>query len=515
MSGLKSLSRRSFLKGSALLGAGIVGSVSITACASEAHADSVAWDRETDVLVVGSGFAGYSAALHAHDAGAEVVLIDKRGSDGGNSLKCDGDFGVCGSSAQKEHGIQDSVDTYVNDMLVAGLYLNDIEKCRTIAESTNGIYEWLNDLGVTWVQGNEGKTEVLPYGGHSIRRTLKAEGAGAAIVGALRNEANTKGLAVECHLLLTELVKNDEGRVIGAKVVKNNETQERSDSPHGQCINIKARKGVVLATGGFGGDVAWRMQHDPRLDETVGDTNRSGANREALEPALHADALAVHMDWIQLGPWCSPDLETYGPDGTYIDAGFPYGPVVAPQTGKRIVNELTDRKRYCDAILANEEPLIQIVDERNLPEWSLEYLEKCIEAGCTWRMDSIEEIAERFDIPLEALQTEIARYNTFVANKVDGDFGKAIPEDALPVEQPPYCVTRVWPRVHHCMGGVKTDADCRVIDVSLQPINGLFAAGEATGGVHGACRLGSCSIADCLVNGSLAGRNAAQEESWC
>lgn len=515
MSGLRDLSRRSFLKGGALLGAGIVGAASIAACSSGANLDSISWDTETDVLVVGSGFAGYSAAIHAHDAGAQVMLIDKRGSDGGNSLKCDGDFGVCNSSAQKELGIQDSVDTYINDMLVAGLYLNDVEKCRAIAESTNGIYEWLNDLGVKWVKSSDGKIEVLPYGGHSIRRTLKADGAGAAIVGALRNEAKAKNMKVECHLLLTELIKNEEGRVVGAKVARSNENQKSPDSSKRNYITIKAKKGVVLATGGFADDVAWRMQHDPRLDETVGNTNRPGATRDALEPALRANALTVHLDWIQLGPWCSPDLETYGPDGTYIDAGFPYGPVVAPQTGKRIVNELTDRKRYCDAILANEQPLIQIVDERNLPEWSLEYMEKCIDAGCTWRINSIGEIAERFSIPLEALKTEIARYNTFVSKGVDEDFGKAIPKDALPVEEPPYVVTRVWPRVHHCMGGVKTDASCRVIDVFLQPINGLFAAGEATGGVHGACRLGSCSIADCLVNGSIAGQKAAEEESWC
>lgn len=144
MSGLKGLSRRSFLKGGALLGAGIIGSASIAACSSGASQDSISWDRETDVLVVGSGFAGYSAALRASDAGAQVMLIDKRDSDGGNSQKCDGDFGVCNSSAQKEIGIQDSVDAYINDMLVAGLYLNDVEKCRAIAEKTNEVYEWLD-----------------------------------------------------------------------------------------------------------------------------------------------------------------------------------------------------------------------------------------------------------------------------------------------------------------------------------------------------------------------------------
>lgn len=506
-----SLSRRNFIRGGALLGASALGAAGLAACSTGGTSNSTAWDKETDVLVVGSGFAGYAAALHAHDAGAEVMIIDRRGNVGGNSLKCDGDIAVCNSSAQAEHGVQDSVDNYVNDMLVAGLYLNDVDKCRLIAERTNEILEWLNGLGVTWVKDDSGKTDILPYGGHSTRRTLKAKGAGAAIVGALKREADAKGLKVECKLMLVDLIKNENGRVIGAKVAKSANGNTFSE----KSINIKARRGVVLATGGFGDDVEWRMLHDPRLNETVGCTNLAYSDRNALMPALRANALPVHLDWIQLGPWCSPDIETYGPDGTYIDAGFPYGPVVAPQTGRRIVSELTDRKRYCDAILANGEPLIQIVDERNLPEWSHKYLEQCIEGGCTWRLNSIEEIAEKFDIPLEPLKDEIARYNTFVVNKLDEDFNKAIPESALPVEEPPYCVTRVWPRVHHCMGGVKTDADCRVIDTSLQTIEGLFAAGEVVGGVHGACRLGSCSTADCLVNGSIAGEQAAANASWC
>lgn len=506
-----SLSRRNFIKGGALLGAGALGAATFSACSTGGGSDSVSWDKETDVLIVGSGFAGYAAALHAHDAGADVMIMDKRGNIGGNSLKCDGDIAVCNSSAQKEHGVQDSVDNYVNDMLVAGLNLNDIEKCRLIAERSNEIFEWLNSLGVTWAKDDSGKTDILPYGGHSTRRTIKADGAGAAIVGALRKEAEARGLEVECRLMLVDLIKNGDGRIIGAKVAKSPDGCSASE----KNINIKARRGVVLATGGFGDDVEFRMQQDPRLDDTVGCTNLAYSDRNALTPALRAGALPIHLDWIQLGPWCSPDIGTYGPDGTYIDAGFPYGPVVAPQTGRRIVSELTDRKRYCDAILANEEPLIQIVDERNLPEWSLKYLEQCIEGGCTWRMNSIEEIADKFDIPLEPLKDEIARYNTFVVNKLDEDFNKPIPDTALPVEEPPYCVTRIWPRVHHCMGGVKTDIDCRVIDTSLQTMEGLFAAGEVVGGVHGACRLGSCSTADCLVNGSIAGEQAAANESWC
>lgn len=507
------LSRRSFVAGGVGMAA-LAGIAGLTGCGSNASgktSSNIKWDDEAEILVVGSGYSALAAAIEAHSAGASVRIIDKRSMSGGNSSIADGDFAVCGSSAQAAQGVKDSVDDYVKDMLVAGLYLNDVEKCRLLAEKTNETWEWLNGFGVEWVKNDQGNIELLPYGGHTNYRTMKPVGAGGAIVTALNTKVKELGMSVETNTMLTGIIQDETGRVIGIearKKVKDN------DSNSGDPLNIKVKKALILATGGFGRDIPWRMQHDPRLDDKMSSTNREGSTSEALQAAIRIGALPVHLDWIQLGPWCSPD-EELGAAWTYIDSGFPYGPVVAPQTGKRIVNELTDRKRYCDAIIANEEPLIQIVDKRNLPDWSMEYLKKCLEYGCTWELNSIEEIAAKFSIPLEALQAEIARYNTFVANKVDEDFGKKIPQNALPVLEPPYCVTRIWPKVHHCMGGVKTGLDAGVIDVALNQIPGFYSAGEATGGIHGACRLGSCATADCLVNGRIAGQSAAALDSWC
>ena len=198
---------------------------------------------------------------------------------------------------------------------------------------------------------------------------------------------------------------------------------------------------------------------------------------------------------------------------TWIDSVAPYAPSINPLTGERCVNELTDRKRYCDVIFEIGEPLIQISNEANNPGWSNESLEKSLAADVTWKFDSLDEIAERFGMPKDALAKQMEDYNSYVASGVDEQFGKTIPENAQPVE-PPYLVTRLWPKVHHTMGGVKTDVDCRVMNAHLQPIPGLFAAGEITGGVHGACRLGSMATADCLVNGRIAGQQAAALEPW-
>ena len=115
---------------------------------------------------------------------------------------------------------------------------------------------------------------------------------------------------------------------------------------------------------------------------------------------------------------------------------------------------------------------------------------------------------EEFLAPHSQVKEEIARYNTFVANKLDEDFKKPIPDDAQTIDEPPFYGVRLWPKVHHCMGGVKTDLECRVVDMDLQVIPGLYAAGEVTGGIHGTNRLGGNALADIVTFGHIAGQQA-------
>lgn len=126
--------------------------------------------------------------------------------------------------------------------------------------------------------------------------------------------------------------------------------------------------------------------------------------------------------------------------------------------------------------------------------------------------DSLEAIASAHSVPLDALQAQVESYNAIVEAKSDSEFGKLINEDAKPLTTAPFYVTRMLPKVHHCMGGMAVDLDCRVLGLDLEPIEGLFAAGEATGCVHGACRLGCNATLDCLVNGRIAGQQAAAND---
>ena len=505
----KSFTRSSFVKGASL---GVASAAAMALLGREPRsalaAEDVAWDEECDVLVVGSGYSGLAAAYEANLAGADVRIIEKLAICGGNSLVADGDFAVCESEGQKALGIEDSPDIFVHDMQVAGLFLNDVEKCRLIAEKSNETWEWTRDvLGVEWQTNKDGIVEPIPYGGHSTLRTLHPVLAhGSAMVLPLIDKLAELGLKIQTETMLANLVKDENGRVVGAELRAG---ASNNDVTTGEPLYVKARRGVVLASGGFGRDVEWRMQHDPRLDGSVDCTNAAGATAEGLCTAIECGALPVHLDWIQCGPWCSPDEEGYGVGPTWIDSVAGYAPSIDPRTGERCVNELTDRKRYCDVIFEVGEPLIQVTSDANVPDWSRGQLERCLEAGVSWQFDSLEELAEHFGMPVDAFLAQMERYNKIVEAKDDEQFGKAIPEDAVAIDTAPFYATRLWPKVHHTMGGVKTDVDTRVLDVRLQPIEGLYAAGEVTGGVHGACRLGSCATADCLVNGRIAGQKAA------
>lgn len=507
------IGRRDFVTGIALgtAGAAVLGLAARTPRPALA-ADKVEFDEECEVLVVGSGYSGLAAAYEATKAGAQVMIVEKLAIEGGNSMVADGDFAVCGSEAQRAAGVEDSVDTYVHDMQVAGLFLNDVAKCRIIAEKSNETWEWTRDeLGCEWqMDESTGAAKVIPYGGHSVLRTLHLVSAhGSAIVMPLLEKLSELGVQVQTETMLANLVKDANDRVVGAELRKG---ASNNDPASGEPFYVKATRGVVLASGGFGRDVNWRMQHDPRLDDSVDCTNAAGATAESLCTAIECGALPVHLDWIQCGPWCSPDEEGYGVGPTWIDSVAGYAPSINPLTGERCVNELTDRKRYCDVIFEVGEPLIQVTSDANVPDWSRPNLEQCLEAEVSWKFGTLEEIADKFGMPKEAFLKQMGEYNGYVAAKQDGQFGKTIPADSLPIDEPPFYATRLWPKVHHTMGGVKTDVDTRVLDVRLNPIEGLYAAGEVTGGVHGACRLGSCATADCLVNGRIAGQMAARAE---
>jgi len=182
------------------------------------------------------------------------------------------------------------------------------------------------------------------------------------------------------------------------------------------------------------------------------------------------------------------------------------------------MNELGSRKECADAILALGHYAVAICDSDGYEKIPSMYREKIEEEGISKgvirKFDTIEELAKAYNINLEGLKAEIERYNSLVEKGVDEDFGRPSAAMVEKIDTPPFYACRLWPKVHHCMGGVQINTKAQVIDKWGNVIPGLYAAGEVTGGIHGACRLGSCAVADCLVFGRIAGKNAAKEPAW-
>ena len=462
------------------------------------------WHEVADVVVIGSGFAGLAAAIEAGNAGASVIILEKMKGRGGNSVISDGLVAAAGSALQIKKGITDSPQIMFEDMLKAGLGLNHPALVKLVVEKSAETLQWTTDyLGVQY------KEQLKRLGGHALPRShITSNQSGSSIVRPMLAKVKELGMTVRSRAYLERFVQDTTGAIKGVKI---RDGYQFPNASSGTPRFIKAKKAVVLATGGFANDVAFRSIQDPTLDEEFDSTNKRGTTAEALKEALRIGATPVHLSWIQLGPWTSPDEKMYGVGPLFADyIAMPYGIMVDPTTGKRFVNELADRKIEADAILDLGKPCVGIADSQGVQN-SGQKIDKCLKRGVVKNFDDLADLAANYDIPKKPLKETIEEYNEYVLQKQDKAFGKPILEGALPIIQAPFYGIRLWPKVHHTMGGIRINADAQVMNLDGHPIEGLYAAGEVTGGVHGACRLGSCAIIDCLVFGRMAGKNAAAQ----
>jgi len=460
------------------------------------------WDREEDVVIIGAGFAGLAAAIEAHNAGASVVVIEKMRAAGGNSSISEGGIAAPKTEIQKRLGIEDSPDLMYDDMVKAGLGLNYPSLVRTVVDHAEEAFRWSAEyLGVEYID------RIDQFGGHSVPRCYAAAGVtGSTIIKRQVAKLQELGVPIRLRTRFERFVLDSSGTIAG---IVAHEGYDHKDTHAGADVSIKVNRAVVLATGGFGSDVAFRSAQDPRLTADIDSTNTPYATAEALIETLRIQAMPVHLSHIQLGPWASPDEKGYGAGPRFADYTlFQYGLLVSPDTCERIVNELADRKIVADAILAIGRPCIGIADERALQQsgWAID---RALNKGVVKPFGTLSDLSSHYGLDEQALRSTVERFNSFVTQQSDTDFDKPIIEGAAPIAHPPYYAMRLWPKVHHTMGGVRIDEGARVIDLDGNAIPGLFAAGEAAGGVHGACRLGSCAITDCLVFGRIAGRSAA------
>ncbi|WP_417760961.1 flavocytochrome c [Shewanella sp.] len=499
------LARRNFLKltGAATATSGLALAGISAAQAAEPVPIPKSWDKTFDVIVVGSGFAGLSAAIEAKRAGANVVVLEKMPVLGGNSTINGGGMSAMGSDLQKKLGIKDSKEAMLADMYKAGLGLNYPAQANMVVDKSNEAYEWCRDyLGVKF------KDTIAQFGGHSIPRThTTTNQSGSGIVQPMIAKCEEIGVAVEKKVYVKRLVV-DGGRIVGLEVIpRYREGQENSS----KVKFYKAVKGVVMANGGFSADVAYRSTQDPRLTKELATTNQQGATAECLKEMIRIGANPVQLSWIQLGPWASPEEKGFGLAPIFAAyASYTHGIMVDPDTGERFVNELADRKVRADAILKIGKPGICFCDEDGMQP-AKHVMGKLLEREVVHKFDTLKELAAFYKIPYDKMQAQVDRYNSYVKAGKDPEFDKPFQMGQKPMSVAPYYAVRFWPKAHHTMGGVEIDTEARVIDIEThKPIAGLFAAGESTGGTHGACRLGTVAVPDCIVFGRIAGQMAAK-----
>lgn len=502
------LNRRTLLKGSVAAGAAALFGTAHAAGAVKAPAK---WDETVDVIVIGSGFAGLAAAIEAKKAGANVIVLEKMRTAGGNSVINGGILTATGCPQQKKHNIKDSPELLAKDMLVAGLYLNQPEKVKLVADQALSNYEWtVKELGVEYNPDAIGQE-----GGHSVPRyVFTKNGSGSGIVSKEIEKLAALGVKVRTRTLVKHIFRDDTGRVTGVEV------QERyrfPDAASGKTKFIAAKRGVILCYGGFSRDIEYRLMQDPKLTSKLDSTNQPGATAELWRETSRIGCAQVQNDWIQCTPWNNPKEKGMGIGWTFSQsAAAEYGLWVST-SGKRFVNELANRKVRADAIMVEQSNgfrAVSICTKANTKAYEVARpgtLERLLKEGIVKEYATLDAIAADYKIPADVLKKTVDGFNAAVKAKNDPEFGRYINAEQVPLTEGPWYASEMSPKVHHCMGGLVTNLDCQVIDIADgKPIAGLYAAGEATAGVHGAVRLGSCAILDCLVNGRIAGQKAAK-----
>lgn len=460
-----------------LLCAGLVSAFSLPLPVRSASAVA-----QWDVLVVGAGGAGLAAAVSALESGAKrVAVLEKMPMIGGHTIISTGSYSIPVSLAPED----DPFEQMAQEIVESGG--NEALALKLASESMAGM-QWLAGMGVNW------EPRLFRAVGSQATRNISTGSArgGYDYVQALNRRAKRLGAVIFFSTRATDLVL-DAGRVIGVDA----ETKES------QTKRFLARA-VVLATGGFGANVALRMRYIPWLDATYRTTADpfsllgDCATGDGIELGERAGAKLVDMEAMQLIPFNG---------GRVLD--FVGGELWVNSRGVRFVDEGASFETI--RLAMGEQPgrmMWAITDAKSKKNASLG---PKMAAGIVRTADSIEKLAEGTGIPSVVLRETLSRYNRFAQAGKDDDFGKTVFTQT--VDTPPFYYGVEKLAVHMTSGGLAIDDSARVLDQNNRPIPGLWAAGETTGGLHGRNRLGGNALTDTFVFGRIAGREAAQSVS--
>ena len=488
---------------------------------------------EADVVVVGAGGAGMTAAITAAGEGKSVVILESQSMVGGNSVRATGgmnagktvyqDENEFGESAGVEKtlktaaekyadnetitalaktvseqwaayqanptGYFDSVELMELDTMIGGKGINDPELVETLCANSADAIDWLDEHGITL-------HNVSSFGGASVKRIhrpVNAEGktvsVGSYMIPLLQENCEKAGVKMMLDTTATEILTDANGAAVGVKAT----------GASGETVTVNA-KAVVLASGGFGANLDMVVKYKPELKGFM-TTNAPGIQGQGIEMAQAIGAATVDMDQIQIHPTVEANTAALITEGLRGD-----GAILINEEGQRFIDEVGTRDVVSAAEIAQTGSYSWLVVDQAMADAS-SVIQGYIKKGYTVTGSTYEELGKAMGVDAAAFAETMEKWNGYVEAKNDPDFGRT--SFANPLNTAPYYAVKVTAGVHHTMGGLKINANTEVLNEKGEVIPGLFAAGEVTGGVHGANRLGGNAVADFTVFGRIAGAAAS------
>lgn len=440
---------------------------------------------QADVVVIGAGGAGMAAAIEAADQGASVVILEKMGFAGGNTVRSEGGMNATETVYQKEKGIADTKAAMIEDTVKGGKELNDKELVTYFVENSAPTIDWLTSIGMD-------VSDVAQGAGASFARMHRpADGSkiGSVLVPILMKNLDDRGIKILYSTKATELLTKD-GKITGVT----------AEDKEGDKLTFQADS-VVIATGGFGANEELYVKYRSDL-KGFATTNQPGATGDGIKMAEAVGAATVDMDQIQTNPTVEVTSNT-----VISESVRGKGAIFVNQSGLRFTCEMLTRDVLSKAILEQEEKIAYLIFDQAVMD-SMKALQENYDKGIITKGESLAELAEDLSIESDALEATIAKWNRAVASKKDEEFKRETGMDA-DISRAPFYAIKVAPAVHYTMGGIKINTNAQVINTEEKVILGLYAAGEVTGGLHGGNRLGGNAVADIMIFGRQAGIQAA------
>ena len=476
--------------GATLTSTGVIDAVNMAILAAQGKdpATKITYtDGTCDIVVVGAGGAGLTAAVEAASHGdLRIIVLEKQGILGGNTNYSTGGINAAGTEAQQALGISDSPDLFYDDTMRGGKQKNIPSLVRSLVDNAAATVAWLSSLGADL-------SDVGLMGGSSVKRTHRPKGGmaiGAHLMKVLKEASSKANIEIRTSNKVTGLLTTG-GTVTGVRV----------ENVDGSTYRLQA-KAVVIATGGFGANLQMVTSYQPSL-AGFATLNHPGATGDAFAWIESVGGSTLQMDYIQIHPTAEADNHIL-----ITEAVRGNGAILVNHDGVRFVNEMDTRDVVSAAILSQPSEEAFLIFDQTVRQ-SLASIETYANQHLMTEGADAATLATRAGLPSGTLIATLDRYTTFQKTGLDEDFGRSSTQMTAPLDTPPYYAIRVKPAIHHTMGGIRVDADMHVLRTDDTPVPGLFAAGEVTGGIHGANRLGGNGVADIVVNGKIAGREAA------